>query len=79
MQKEGAVSQACGGKPNTGKLWQTQQHWEETSLVLGGSGQSCNGREGVHECKFFGVRRMKEKPEFAQAVPFSERSWRSCL
>lgn len=48
-------------------------------LVLDGSGQSCNGHEGAHECKFFYFRRMLEKPEFAQAVPFSERSWRSYL
>lgn len=46
-------------------------------LVLDGSGQSCNGHEGAHECKFFDFRRMLEKPEFAQAVPFSERNWRS--
>lgn len=48
-------------------------------LVLDGSGQSCNGHEGAHECKFFDFRRMLEMPEFAQAVPFSERSWRSYL
>lgn len=51
----------------------------ETLLVLDGSGRNYNGREGVHECKFFDVRWMPEKPEFAQAVPFSERSWRSYL
>jgi len=75
----GWFSQGCRGKTkHQSWLWQTQpfrwQHWEETLLVLDGSGQSYNGREGVHECKFFDVRRIQEKPEFAQAVPFFERS-----